>query len=514
MTDTGRTVIVGAGHNGLVCAAYLAQSGRAVTVLEASDAVGGMAATREFAPGYRASCAHLAYLLDAGIVKELALRDHGLRFAAEGLSTIALDAGGAHLSIEGDRLVGPGVSETDRDAWPAYRRRMAKFAAFIGSLHGQAPPRIRQTPGDLYALGKLALRVRAMGRDDMREFLRIAGINVHDVLEEHFESPLLKGALALDALLGSFSGPRSNNTVFTALHRLSAGGAYSIPAGGMGAVTDALAKAAESAGAELRTGARVARIVSDGLAVSGVELENGDFIEAVTVISNADPRTTMNDLLGPRFLETETAQRFRRFRARGHAAKLHLALDGLPAVRGLAEDQLGQRLLVAPDLDYLDRAFNPCKYRRFSPEPAMEITLPTVHDGTLAPAGGHVLSAIVQYAPFELEGGWKAGRGAFLEATMGTLSRYMPDIRERTRHAELLTPEDQAARFGVAGGHWHHGELSLDQALMLRPVPKAARYRMPVAGLFLCGAGCHPGGGVMGHAGRNAARAVLNGDAP
>jgi phytoene dehydrogenase-like protein len=281
----------------------------------------------------------------------------------------------------------------------------------------------------------------------------------------------------------------------------------------MGAVTDALAKAAEAAGAEIRSNARVRRIRSDGLAVSGVELENGEVVEAATVISNADPRTTMNELLGSRFLETETAQRFRRFRARGHTAKLHLALDGLPAVRGLPADKLGQRLLVAPDPDYLDRAFNPCKYGRFSPEPALEITIPTVHDGSLAPEGGHVLSAIVQYAPFELEGGWEAGRGAFLEATMDTIARYLPDIRERVQHAELLTPEDLAARFGVAGGHWHHGELSLDQALMLRPVPKAARYRMPVDGLFLCGAGCHPGGGVMGHAGRNAARAVLDGGA-
>lgn len=513
MTDNGRTVIIGAGHNGLVCAAYLARAGRGVTVLEASDTVGGMAATRGFAPGYRASCAHLAYLLDAGIVKELGLPAHGLRFAAEGLSTVALDPCGEHLSIEGDRLDGPGVSAADREAWPAYRRRMAKFAAFIGSLHDQAPPRIRQAPDELYWLARLALRLRRMGRDDMREFLRIAGINVHDVLEEQFDSLLLKGALALDALLGSFSGPRSNNTVFTALHRLSAGGGYAIPAGGMGAVTDALAKAAEAAGAEIRYNARVRRIRSDGLAVSGVELKNGEFIEAAKVVSNADPRTTMNELLGPRFLETETAQRFRLFRARGNAAKLHLALDGLPTVRGLPADKLGQRLLVAPDLDYLDRAFNPCKYGRFSPEPAMEITIPTVHDGSLAPEGGHVLSAIVQYAPYALEGGWEAGREAFLEATMDTIARYLPNIRERVRHAELLTPEDLATRFGVAGGHWHHGELSLDQALMLRPVPKAARYRMPVDGLFLCGAGCHPGGGVMGHAGRNAARAVLNGDA-
>ena len=212
------------------------------------------------------------------------------------------------------------------------------------------------------------------------------------------------------------------------------------------------------------------------LAVAGVELENREFIEAASVISNVDPRTTLNELLGPRFLETETAQRFRRFRARGNAAKLHLALDGLPAVRGLPADKLGQRLLVAPDLDYLDRAFNPCKYGRFSPEPAMEITIPTVHDGSLAPEGGHVLSAIVQYAPYALDGGWTdAARQSFLDTVMATIARYAPDIEQRVAASELLTPADIEEQFHITGGHWHHGELTLDQFLFVLPVSGAAQ---------------------------------------
>ena len=509
MTDV---LIIGGGHNGLVCAAYLARAGKKVTVLEAAQQVGGLAATREFAPGFRASCAHLQYLLDDSITRELALEKHGLVMAGSGLATVALDRAGRHLVLTADHAEGEGLADADVSAYREYRRRMTRFAGFIGHLHNLVPPRITDRPGDLLQLARLALRARLMGRDDLREFLRIAGINIHDVLEEHFEDSRLKGALALDAVLGTFSAPRSNNTVFTALHRMSgkSAGVPSIPAGGMGAVCDAMAAAATAAGAELRTGARVKRILVEGLEVRGVELQGGEQILSKTVISNADPRTTMLDLLGARHMEAEYARRFNNFRSRGNTAKLHLALDGLPDFTGLRQESLQQRLLISPSLEAVDRAFNPCKYGDPSQRPVMEITLPSLRDPGLAPDGKHVLSAIVQYAPYSLNGGWEAGKPAFLEAVLGTLEEYAPDIRQRITAAELLSPADIEQTFGVAGGHWHHGELSLDQFLMLRPVPRAAQYRMPVNGLFLCGAGCHPGGGVMGSAGRNAANAVLS----
>jgi phytoene dehydrogenase-like protein len=509
MTDRDHTVIIGGGHNGLVCAAYLARAGHRVTVLERAEQVGGMAATREFAPGYKASCAHLAWLLDADIARELQLAENGLQMAADGLATVALNLNGDHLCIGPDGADGAGLTAAEKAAYRDWRGRMDRFAQVIGSLHNEIPPRIRQTRGDLVALGRLALRVRRMGRQDMREFLRIAGINIHDVLEEQFEHPLLKGALSLDAVLGAFSGPRSNNSVFTLLHRLSGTGAPALPMGAMGGITEALATTAVKAGADIRIASAVRRIRVDGLRATGVELADGEFIHAGTVVSNLDAQTTLLDLLGPRHLEADVVQRLRHVRTDGHAAKLHLALDGLPEFRGLSPARHGDRLLIAPSADHVEHAFNPCKYGEFSPEPVLEVTLPSVHDPALAPDGGHVLSAIVQYAPYALAGGWDAGRDAFLDAIMDTLERYAPDIRERTVASELLTPPDIERLFGARGGHWHHGELALHQFLMLRPAPGWSQYRMPVDGLYLCGAGCHPGGGVMGSAGRNAARAVL-----
>jgi len=514
MTDSNNVVMVGGGHNGLVCAAYLAKAGRKVTVLEAAGQVGGAAATREFAPGYRASVAHLMNLLDDRISKELALASNGLSIAKTGLDTIALAADGGHITIRDEGIEGGGLSSEDKAAYTEYRRFMSKYAGVIGAMHNMAPPRITPERGDLMALGKLALKVRMLGRDDMRELLRIGGINIYDVLKENFDNPLLKGALSLDAVLGAFSGPRSNNSVFTALHRMSgnnagAAGAASIPRGGMGAVTEALAAAARKAGADIRTGSPVGKILMDGMQVSGVELSSGEKITAAVVVSNADPKTTVLDLLGARHVEAGFARKIHNFRASGNAAKLHLALDGLPDFKGLSQAQMGERLVIAPSVEYVELAFNHCKYGEYSEKPVAEITIPTIHDASLAPDGKHVLSAIVQYAPRNLGTGWSEGKAAFSEIVMDMLANYAPDIREKTSATELLTPQDLENEFGMPGGHWHHGELSLDQFLMLRPVPKSAQYKTPVDGLYLCGAGCHPGGGVMGSAGRNAANVVL-----
>ena len=508
------TIIIGGGHNGLVCAAYLAKAGRKVTVLEAADQVGGAAATREFTPGFKASCAHLLYLLDKDISKELGLESHGLRMARSGLKTIALAEDSNHITISANSVEGGGLSAQDKAAYKEYRRFMSKFAGVIGGIHNKIPPRITYDRKDLVTLGKLALNIRMMGRDDMREFLRIAGINIYDILKENFDNPLLKGALSLDAVLGTNSGPRSNNSIFTALHRMSgntgkSAGAASIPLGGMGAVTEALSAAARKFGAEIRTGSPVSSILLEDDKISGVQLASGEQISASVVISNADPKTTIMDLLGARHVEAGFAKKIGNIRMQGNAAKLHLALDGLPAFNGISQEQLGERLVIAPTVEYVERAFNHSKYGEYSRLPVAEITIPSIHDSSLAPDGKHVLSAIIQYAPRNLSTGWSAGKAAFMDKVMELLSAYAPDIREKAILAELLTPEDIENDFHMAGGHWHHGEMSLDQFLMLRPVPKSAQYKTPVDGLYFCGAGCHPGGGVMGSAGKNAATVVL-----
>jgi phytoene dehydrogenase-like protein len=518
MTERQSAIVIGAGHNGLVCATYLARAGRKVLVVEAAPRPGGAASTREFAPGFRVSAvAHLLHLLDPVVERELALAQHGLSYARSGLASVSLSPGQPALSVSGGDVLSGEVSPADRSALQVHAARMQKFARVIARQHGRVPPRLAfESWRDALPAAAVALDIRRLGRKDMREFLRVATMNIYDVLEEQFAHAGIKGLLALDAVLGTRLGPRSGNSVYTSLYRQSGAargqpGALALPQGGMGAVSDALAAAARAAGVELRCGARVEEIiVRDGRA-TGVRLRQGEELQADLVVSNADPKATLLRLLGARHLETEFARRVQHLRAVGTAAKLHLALSGRPQFRGLPAGQLGERLVIAPDLDYIERAFNPAKYGEFSERPVMEITLPSLHDASLAPAGREVLSAVVQYAPYDLKGGWAAGKQRFLATIMAVLEEHAPGIGALVQHAELLTPLDIEQQFGITGGHWHHGELALDQFMMLRPVAGAAQYATPVAGLYLCGAGCHPGGGVMGSAGRNAARVIARG---
>ena len=513
MTDNNNhTVIIGAGHNGLVCAAYLAKAGRKVTVVEAAQQVGGAAITREFAPDFNVSAgAHLLFMLDEKVREELSLDTSGLSFSQQNMNTTALAADGNHLLIAGDALQGANISDKDRLAMKEYRRFMNRFASVINRLNNRIPPRVAtRDRSDWIGLAKMALNIRMLGRGDMREFLRIAGINIYDVLQENFDNPLLKGALSLDGVMGTNLGPRSNNSVFCALHRLSGLQGVSMPKGGMGTVSKTLAAVVEKQGALIRTSATVSRILMDGDQVWGVELKGGEQIAAATVISSADPKTTFLGLLGARHLEAGFVRRIRNIRMRGNVAKLHLALDGVPLFKGLNQNQLGDRLLIAPDMDYVERAFNQSKYGEYSIKPVAEITIPSLHDVSLAPPGKHVLSAIVQYAPYHVKAGWAEKKAAFADELIGLLASYAPGIHSQILHKELLTPIDIESEFRIKGGHWHHGELAMDQFLMLRPVPHSAQYASPLNGLFLCGAGSHPGGGVMGSAGRNAAKAVLD----
>jgi phytoene dehydrogenase-like protein len=507
-------LVIGGGHNGLICAWTLARAGRSVLVLEASATVGGAAITREFAPGFRVSAgAHLVHLMPADLLRDLDLASHGLEWAARSMATTALAGPEAPVVLAAGTA--DGVCAADASAYRDHAERMRRFAGALVPMFAGVPPRLgTEAWADRLALLRLGWQIRRLGRRDMRELLRIGGMNVYDLLEERFESAALKGALGFDAVLGTNFGPRSPGTVLTWLYRLAAehaAGSSGLcqPKGGLGALTGALSKAAVGAGVEIRTQARAASLLMEDDRAVGAALESGEVIRARAVISSADPKSTFLGLLGARHLDTGFVRRVNHIRSRGLAAKLHLALAQAPSFRGAPPAALEGRLIVAPSLDYIERAYNHSKYAEFSTQPAMEITLPSANDAALAPPGRHVMSAIVQYVPHALAGGWEDARERCIDAALDALEARAPGLKQSVIAAELLTPLDLEREFRMSGGHWHHGDLAFDQFLMVRPVPGAAQYRTPIDGLYLCGAGCHPGGGVMGVAGRNAALEVL-----
>ena len=508
-------IVVGGGHNGLVCATYLAKAGRKVLVLEANAALGGGSATSEFSDQFSvSSCAHWLFQLNPEVASDMGLKGHGLELAARDLNTIALAEDGNHLTIGVNTLEGAGVTDEDRKAFVAFNKQMLKFSKLLsGAFNRRAPKLVEGNLTDRITLAKLGLGMKMLGKTDMSDLMRLALINIYDVMEENFENDLLKAAISLDSLLGSHMGPRSPNTVYGYLYRRM-GDIYgfngpAVVRGGMGAVGEALGNAAKTAGVDIEVSAAVSKINVDVDRATGVTLADGRVVDADMVVSNADPKTTFNKLVGLTNIETGIARRVKTMRMKGDAAKLHIALESLPDFTGLTKDQMGQRLLIAPTMDYIELAFNACKYGEYSKAPAMDISIPTIHDPSLAPDGKHVMSVIVQFAPYELEGGWESHKDNFKNLIIDRIADYAPNLKDKIIASELLTPADLEDRFHIHGGHWHHGEISLDQILTMRPFPGASQYGTSVDGLFLCSAGTHPGGGVMGLAGHNAAKEII-----
>ena len=509
-------IVIGAGHNGLCCALDLARAGRRVLVLESAGQVGGAAQTHSFAPGFQVSaCAHLLHGLPQSLIQEFKLQDHGLSFAATSMASHALNPDGRALRMDPPQVAGSELPPADAAAYASFRVRMARYADVFATLFSITPPRLTlQSWRARWDMLRLALRLRLLGKAPLRELLRIGGMNVYDLLDDNFHNPLLKGGLAFDATLGADYGPRAPGTVLTWLHRLAGqqqAGARGLaqPQGGMGAVCQSLASACVAAGVTLRLHAAVARITVQQDRVSGVLLADGTALEAPVVLSSAGLRSTYFGMLGVAHLDTGFVRRVRNFRAKGLVAKLHLALRAKPHFNGLDDAALGGRLLISPSMDYLEQAFNPSKYHEIPQHPALEITLPSINDPALAPPGQHVLSALVQFVPYALGPDPQAAKAQLLENTLATLERYAPGIGALVLASELLSPADLERQFGLEGGHWHQGGLTFDQFFINRPVAQSHQYRSPVPGLYLCGAASHPGGGVAGWAGRNAARAVL-----
>ena len=508
-------IIIGGGTNGLACAAKLQSAGRRILVLEAGVAPGGTAIGADFAPGFaRPALAHIAHQIDPRVMAGMALVKHGLTFISANLSSTALSATGDHLVLSdaaGGRIDGS-VSPDDSASWATLRTQLLAFARVLAPFKAITPPRLAKGSGNDYLrLAKLGLGVRALGKADFRELLRMMLINVADVLNDELGDDRLKGLVGFDATLGSWLGPQSPNSLILLLNRLAGDcdgrmAALGLPAGGMQAVAAAMSTSVVAMGATVRTDTRVNRLIIENDRACGVELDGGEAIRAPLIVSAINPKTTFLTLVGPQHLDTGFVNRVRAAKSRGAAAKLHLALTAAPDFRGAA---LTSRLVIAPSLRVVETAYNAVKYNQVPDHPVMEIVIPSAFEAGHAPPGQHLLSAIVQFAPHAPGQGHDAARAAMLANTLAVLETYAPGIGALISHAELLMPYDIEARYGLIGGNWHHGELSVEQMLFLRPFPGIAQYQTPIAGLWLAGAGCHPGGGISGAAGWNAAERII-----
>lgn len=518
-TDPSTVVVIGAGVNGLVCATLLARGGRKVTVLDARDAPGGAAVTREIAPGFHVpAAAHDVGPLRADVARELKLEAHGLEWIPREAWMTALDGHGRAVTLWHDPAKAAeslrAFSAADADRWPAFMAARTKLGRVAASVFPHTPPSIdAPAPKELWRLLQTARQFRGLGATDGYRLLRWGPMPVADLVHEHVETPFVAAALAADGVLGSMLGPWSAGSgLLFLLHAANAvaGDPRMVwPKGGPGALTAALCRAADQAGVVIKGATRATHIAQQDDRGFAVHLENGDVQTGHTVVSAIDPKTTYA-LCDPMTLPAEVRWRARNYRTAGTLVKVNLALSALPVVPGADREQLATRLRIAPDVDAMERAFDEVKYGRWSPSPWLEVLIPSLVDDLLAPKGAHVMSIYAQYAPHTLRAGtWDHERPRLLDAVLTTLDRAMPGIRGMVVASEVLTPADLEREWGLAGGHIHHGELALDQLFTMRPLLGWSQYRTPIDGLWLCGAGTHPGLGLTGGSGANAAREIL-----
>jgi phytoene dehydrogenase-like protein len=523
-----RVVFIGGGHNALVAAFYLAKGGFKPLVLERREIVGGGAVTEEFHPGFRASTlAHTLGPLRPDVARDLQVEKFDCEILRPDPRVFAPNLNGHSLLFYEDHAKTAGgiarLSAKDAAKYTQFAASLHKLSSVFAQLSSITPPSIdKPSPEDLWNLLKTGRGIRGLGKYGTFDLLRWGPMAVADFVAEFFDTELLRAVIAARGIFGSALGPWSAGSTAVLLLRAAADanpvGSATFSRGGLGTFTHALAESAKQAGVEIRTNAEVRHIrIKDGAAV-GVVLADGEEIAVEAVVSGVDPKRTFFQLMDPSQLDPTFALRIRNVRANGTVAKVNFALGDLPAFPSLAgtvgpdgfRQALSGRIHIGPEIDYLERAFDASKYGEFSTAPYLDITIPTVLDPSLSPAGKHVLSAYVQFAPYKLKNGtWDSRRKELGDAVIKTIAEYSPGFAGLIEASQVITPQDLETTYGFTGGHIFHGELALDQLFTMRPVLDWARYKTPIRGVFLCGSGTHPGNGLTGASGANAAREII-----
>jgi phytoene dehydrogenase-like protein len=515
-------VVIGGGHNGLVHAAYLARAGKKVLVLERRHVLGGATVTEEVFPGFKFSvCSYVVSLLRPQIIRELDLPRHGLEILPLDGTFTPMPNGDYLWRVDDHALTRREIarhSRQDAEAYDEYGKLMVEMARFVKPILDLPPPDpMSRDPRDLSRLFSLGQRFRALSQEAQHRQIQLMVMSAADFLDQWFETDVLKATMSASGIIGTFLGVRSPGTAYVLLHHYmgeidGAFRSWGFARGGTGAISNAIAEAATEAGAEIRTNAGVAKILTKQGRAVGVALADGGEISADIVSSSVDPRVTFLKCLDPDDLPEDFVEEIRRYKFRGSSAKVNLALDALPDFRCLPGPgpHLRGAISISPSVDYMERAYDDAKYGRFSRRPYIDIVIPSLTDPSVAPPGKHVMSCFVQYAPYDLrDGGWDQQRDAFGDNVIETLAEHAPNLKGIILHRQVVTPLDLEKEWGLSEGNIFQGELALQQLFFLRPVPGWAKYRTPIRNLYMCGSAAHPGGGIMGAPGRNSALAIL-----
>src|SRR5215204_5703217 len=516
-------IIIGGGHNGLVNAAYLARAGRKVLVLERRHVLGGAAVTEEIFPGFKFSVAsYVVSLLRPEIIRELDLPRHGLEILPLDGTFTPMPSGDYLWRVNDHAKTRREVarhSKVDAEAYDEYGKAMVEMGRFVKPILNMTPPDPTSLdPRGLMNLLFLGKRFQKLSPDDKYNQVQLMTMSAVDFLDQWFETDVLKATMSASGIIGTFLGVRSPGTAYVLLHHYmgeidGAFRSWGLSRGGTGAVSNAIAAAAVEHGVEIRTEAAVTKILTKKGRATGVVLSNGDEIAANVVVSSVDPNLTFLKFMDERELPPDFVAGVRRYKFRGSSGKVNLALDALPNFTCMPGPgpHLRGAISISPSIDYMERAYDDAKYGQFSRHPYMDIVIPSLTDPSVAPSGKHVMSCFVQYAPYHLKDAvWDdRQREAFGDAVVNTIAEYAPNIKDIILHRQVLTPLDIEREFGLTEGNIFQGELTLEQLFFLRPVPGWAQYRTPVKNLYMCGSATHPGGGIMGAPGRNAALEML-----